>query len=69
MQRNSIIHRDLKPANILVHEGLFKIADFGFSKQLPDSAFIGPGTQGGSRPTMAPEITKGQHYGLKVRVG
>ena len=27
-----IIHRDLKPANILIHEGIFKIADFGFAK-------------------------------------
>jgi len=29
---NAIIHRDLKPANILSHEGVFKIADFGFAK-------------------------------------
>jgi calcium-dependent protein kinase len=30
--KQGIIHRDLKPANILVHEGLFKICDFGFAK-------------------------------------
>ena len=27
-----VIHRDLKPANILIHNGEYKIADFGFSK-------------------------------------
>ena len=30
--KNNIIHRDLKPANILINEGVFKIADFGFAK-------------------------------------
>ncbi len=29
-----IIHRDLKPENILINNGLFKIADFGFSKHV-----------------------------------
>lgn len=28
----NIVHRDLKPANILMHDGISKIADFGFSK-------------------------------------
>jgi len=30
--RNNVIHRDLKPANILIHDGTFKICDFGFAK-------------------------------------
>jgi serine/threonine protein kinase len=29
---NSVIHRDIKPANILLHDGVLKVADFGFSK-------------------------------------
>jgi serine/threonine protein kinase len=27
-----VFHRDLKPENILIHQGVPKIADFGFSK-------------------------------------
>ncbi len=26
------MHRDIKPANILLHEGIAKIADFGFAR-------------------------------------
>lgn len=32
MHKEGVIHRDLKPANVLVHEGIFKICDFGFAK-------------------------------------
>jgi len=31
-----IIHRDIKPENILLHNGIFKIADFGLSTTLTD---------------------------------
>lgn len=34
LHRNNIIHRDLKPANILIHDGIFKIADLGFSTEI-----------------------------------
>ena len=27
-----IVHRDLKIANVFLHEGITKIADFGFAK-------------------------------------
>lgn len=36
LAKESIIHRDLKPANILIHNGVFKICDFGFSKVIKD---------------------------------
>lgn len=29
-----IIHRDLKPDNVMLHNGVCKLADFGFSKIL-----------------------------------
>ena len=35
MHRNGIVHRDLKPANVLIHNGILKLADLGFSKELP----------------------------------
>jgi serine/threonine-protein kinase ULK/ATG1 len=31
MHQNHILHRDIKPENILIHNGIIKICDFGFS--------------------------------------
>ena len=56
MHRNGIIHRDMKPANILIHNGIFKIADLGFSKELPLEEAMGQHTILGTRSTMAPEV-------------
>jgi serine/threonine protein kinase len=61
-----IIHRDLKAENILIHNGIFKIADFGFSKQLTEEE--ANGTLLGTITTMAPEVMKREKYGLKVVV-
>jgi serine/threonine-protein kinase ULK/ATG1 len=36
--KHNVIHRDLKPANILINEGVFKIADFGFAKYVDYSS-------------------------------
>ena len=36
MYKNNAVHRDLKPENILFHQGVAKIADFGFSRILDD---------------------------------
>lgn len=55
MHSHSIVHRDLKPENILIHEGMFKIVDFGFSKQLIENNKVYEGcTVVGTRPYMAP---------------
>jgi calcium-dependent protein kinase len=32
VHQKNIIHRDIKPANFLIHNGVVKIADFGFAK-------------------------------------
>jgi serine/threonine-protein kinase ULK/ATG1 len=29
---NNVVHRDIKMANIFLHNGIVKIADFGFAK-------------------------------------
>jgi len=34
MCSKKVFHRDLKPANVLLHNGVCKIADFGFAKRL-----------------------------------
>lgn len=35
-----ITHRDLKPGNVLLHEGRWKIADFGIAKFVEDSTSL-----------------------------
>src|SRR6185437_8270729 len=37
LEVDDIVHRDLKPANILLHEGTWKIADFGIARFVEDS--------------------------------
>jgi serine/threonine-protein kinase ULK/ATG1 len=53
LYKENILHRDLKPSNILLHDGVLKVADFGFCKTL-----IGPNdltkTMVGSPIYMAP---------------
>lgn len=34
LHKVGVIHRDLKPANILIHNNEFKIADFGFARDV-----------------------------------
>ena len=29
LEKAGILHRDIKPANILIHNGIYKLADFG----------------------------------------
>lgn len=33
---HNIIHRDIKPANILMKQGIAKLSDFGFSREVPN---------------------------------
>jgi len=34
LYNHGVIHRDIKPENVLIHNGDFKIADFGLSKSV-----------------------------------
>jgi len=62
--KENILHRDLKPSNILIHNGVFKIADFGFCKKVSGPQEL-TFTMVGSPIYMAPEILKGYPYNIK----
>lgn len=67
LSAENILHRDLKPANILFHEGIIKIADFGFCKELVREIDMTQ-TMVGSPIYMAPEVLKGQTYNCKADI-
>lgn len=48
------MHRDFKAANVLIHDGVCKIADLGFAKQMPETSIAK--TILGTSITMAPEV-------------
>lgn len=64
--KNKIMHRDFKLANILKHNGIVKVADFGFAKILDDDAYAK--TMLGSPLNMAPEILGGKDYNNKADI-
>lgn len=51
-----IIHRDIKPANILINDGIPKIADFGFAKDI-DSPPFKYKYSAGTPMYMCPQVT------------
>ncbi|CAD8183930.1 unnamed protein product [Paramecium pentaurelia] len=65
LRENSIIHRDLKPSNILIHNGIYKLADFGFCKPIKNDVTA---TMLGSPIYMAPEVLRGLSYNSKADI-
>lgn len=65
--KENILHRDLKPSNILFHDGVLKLADFGFCKELLKENDMTQ-TMVGSPIYMAPEVLKGQTYNCKADI-
>jgi serine/threonine protein kinase len=61
-----ILHRDLKPQNILIHDGVFKISDFGLSRIVSDCSHSQMLTNKvGSPWYMAPEVCETDSYSNK----
>lgn len=63
LHTNGIIHRDLKPANILVKNGVCKISDFGFAKNLGSAHVLRSIV--GTPLYMSPQLLKGTKYTAK----
>ena len=63
MATKEMAHRDIKPENIFIHEGIYKIGDFGFASQ--KKLFQ---TTLGTYPYMAPEIFQNKEYSNKVDI-
>ena len=65
LQSKNIIHRDIKPQNILVFKrGIYKIADFGESKQLQNVTFsLVNGSLRGTELYMSPLLFNGLRNG------
>jgi len=55
------MHRDVKPENILIKQNVFKLADFGFCKELKSESHMTK-TMLGSPLYMAPEVLRGESY-------
>ncbi len=65
--KNNIIHRDIKPSNIYVTDiGTFKLGDFGISKSLEENHYTT--SQKGTRTYMAPEVYRGEAYGVSTDI-
>lgn len=66
--KQKIIHRDLKPANILIHEGVYKIGDFGFAKYVDNFGTQMLKSCVGSPIYMAPQILQRTQYTTKCDI-
>ena len=66
--KEKIVHRDLKPANILIHDGTYKIADFGFAKYVDNFGSQMLKSCVGSPIYMAPQVLERTPYTTKCDI-
>jgi len=66
-QKFNIIHRDIKPDNIFVSDlGDYKLGDFGIARTVEKTT--GELSKKGTHNFMAPEVYRGNAYGLSVDI-
>lgn len=63
LHKENAMHRDFKLANVLIHNGVYKIADLGFSKQADTAK-----TPLGTAVYKAPEVMRFMMYNNKIDV-
>lgn len=68
LYQNKIIHRDVKPSNVLVSNGKYKIADFGFARFVNDLDEESDNTKLGSPIYTSPQILDRKKYSSKCDV-
>jgi serine/threonine protein kinase len=64
----NLLHRDIKPENILIHNKVFKLADFGLSKKIKSHALSENLSYAGSPLYIAPEIIDRNEGSSKVDI-
>jgi len=65
--KNKIIHRDIKPSNIFMSKtGDYKLGDFGVARTLEKTS--SGLSKKGTYTYMAPEVYKGEPYGVNVDI-
>ena len=67
LHEKGIIHRDIKPQNILLHHGIIKICDFGFSTLIKENHQLFH-TVCGTPLYMSPELLFGKPYSHKTDI-
>ena len=65
--KQNLVHRDLKPENILIKDGIYKVADFGFAREVQDAKKMLT-TCVGTPLYMSPQILMNQPYSSKSDV-
>ena len=65
---NNLLHRDIKPENILVHNGVYKLADFGLAKRVVNPMALQKLSFKGTPIYIAPEVAEQVEGSAKVDV-
>ena len=66
-QKPPVIHRDIKPGNIFITGfGDYQLGDFGIARELAKSKHLS--TIAGTPNYMAPEVNKGEKYGVTADI-